>query len=96
MNRNTTLLLVLGGLLVFAPIAWWVKANYLEAGALLVTDQSSITAATRLKVQGDDIRTYEFPMKSVPGWTCIYVTGTGTGATFCVPNGQQKTLPATE
>lgn len=86
MNRPAAIGISVAALAVLIAIiggGWWIKLNFFEAGAYVVTESADVDYATRLKVRGTDLRVYEFTPQSAPHMTCAFVAGENKGDMEC-------------
>lgn len=86
--KSGTIMLGAIVLAVVVSIGWWVKANYFEAGAWLVTQDDTVKWAYRYNAKGGDIRVYGFEH---PWGRCVLMAGTRNSTGECQwNNGEQK------
>lgn len=89
-SKLTKLAIYATAVLITLVLGFWLKVNYFEAGAVLVTKYTNVDSAMRLNVQGADLRVYEFTPQGSTNWNCVFVAGTEKASLFCIPKGTEK------
>jgi hypothetical protein len=81
-------LIMASAIIILAVIGWiWADVYVFEDGSALTTLPTKSLAVQRINSQGTDFRVYEFALKSVPGWVCVFAAGDTKGGLYCIHTG---------